>query len=354
MDAVVEHWKNSSHNIYERLKAVGGDIVVEPKGQASRPSNATSNANNNSDRQSRPAKGNKMAAGETVDDDEEEGTDSVLNGVIGDFERALKRRGRCILLAVCRGKISEGIDFRDSKARIVIITGIPYAPHMDPYVVLKRQYLDENVSASNASIGMQPHTDAGVRQGEGVLALPASINKNGPTQKTDANMYRSSSDVYGSTSSSSSNQRNATVGANGVINVRIPALSALRAPERKTAGNLPSYGGTGDTSIHTNAGLCPTPIEEISNPQMPPPVLSTITDTTQHTTAQTTTDATSDNATGALENGSSMQPQSTAVRTVHADISGPKLTGQGWYNQNASRAVNQVCTKGMYSYMYNM
>ncbi len=31
-----------------------------------------------------------------------------------------------VLLAVCRGRISEGLDFSDNAARMVIIVGIPY------------------------------------------------------------------------------------------------------------------------------------------------------------------------------------------------------------------------------------
>lgn len=31
-----------------------------------------------------------------------------------------------ILMAVCRGKISEGLDFSDNSARAVLIVGIPY------------------------------------------------------------------------------------------------------------------------------------------------------------------------------------------------------------------------------------
>jgi hypothetical protein len=42
-----------------------------------------------------------------------------------------------------RGKVSEGIDFKDEKGRVVIITGLPFAPHKDPWVELKKQYLDE-------------------------------------------------------------------------------------------------------------------------------------------------------------------------------------------------------------------
>lgn len=37
-----------------------------------------------------------------------------------------------MLLGVCRGKVSEGIDFTDKAGRAVILTGIPYAVKTDP------------------------------------------------------------------------------------------------------------------------------------------------------------------------------------------------------------------------------
>uniref|UniRef100_A0A8D2ZMX8 Regulator of telomere elongation helicase 1 n=1 Tax=Scophthalmus maximus TaxID=52904 RepID=A0A8D2ZMX8_SCOMX len=45
--------------------------------------------------------------------------------------------------AVCRGKVSEGLDFADNFGRGVIITGLPFPPRMDPRVILKMQFLDE-------------------------------------------------------------------------------------------------------------------------------------------------------------------------------------------------------------------
>lgn len=45
--------------------------------------------------------------------------------------------------AVCRGKVSEGIDFADKACRGVILTGIPYAGAKDPLVHHKRLYLDK-------------------------------------------------------------------------------------------------------------------------------------------------------------------------------------------------------------------
>ena len=39
-----------------------------------------------------------------------------------------------VLMAVCRGKVSEGIDFADRDARAVVITGIPFPAFKDPKV----------------------------------------------------------------------------------------------------------------------------------------------------------------------------------------------------------------------------
>lgn len=47
-----------------------------------------------------------------------------------------------IFIGVCRGKISEGLDFADHNGRAVIITGLPYPPLKDPKVILKREYLN--------------------------------------------------------------------------------------------------------------------------------------------------------------------------------------------------------------------
>ncbi|XP_023240992.1 regulator of telomere elongation helicase 1 homolog isoform X2 [Centruroides sculpturatus] len=48
-----------------------------------------------------------------------------------------------ILFAVCRGKVSEGLDFSDKNARAVFITGLPFPPCQDPRVKLKMSYLNE-------------------------------------------------------------------------------------------------------------------------------------------------------------------------------------------------------------------
>jgi regulator of telomere elongation helicase 1 len=56
-----------------------------------------------------------------------------------------------ILLAVCRGKVSEGIDFSDAYGRAVIMAGIPYPAAFDPKVTLKREYMNERVKLQKAA-----------------------------------------------------------------------------------------------------------------------------------------------------------------------------------------------------------
>lgn len=54
-----------------------------------------------------------------------------------------------IFMAVCRGKLSEGIDLADDYCRAVIMIGLPYPARYDPKVILKQQYLNENNSKLN-------------------------------------------------------------------------------------------------------------------------------------------------------------------------------------------------------------
>lgn len=58
-----------------------------------------------------------------------------------------------ILFAVCRGKISEGIDFSDEYGRCVIITGLPYPSLYEPKVRLKRELCDKKQRRLGTGIG---------------------------------------------------------------------------------------------------------------------------------------------------------------------------------------------------------
>ncbi|XP_035889487.1 Fanconi anemia group J protein isoform X1 [Phyllostomus discolor] len=60
---------------------------------------------------------------------------------------AIKHKGEkdgALLVAVCRGKVSEGLDFSDDNARAVITIGIPFPNVKDLQVELKRQYNDQH------------------------------------------------------------------------------------------------------------------------------------------------------------------------------------------------------------------
>ncbi|XP_063002857.1 Fanconi anemia group J protein [Elgaria multicarinata webbii] len=52
-----------------------------------------------------------------------------------------------LLIAVCRGKVSEGLDFSDDNARVVITIGIPFPNVKDLQVELKRKYNDQHSKA---------------------------------------------------------------------------------------------------------------------------------------------------------------------------------------------------------------
>lgn len=54
-----------------------------------------------------------------------------------------------IFMAVCRGKVSEGLDFADANGRAVMITGLPFPPFKDPRIVLKKKYLQDNRTREN-------------------------------------------------------------------------------------------------------------------------------------------------------------------------------------------------------------
>jgi regulator of telomere elongation helicase 1 len=52
-------------------------------------------------------------------------------------------RNGAVFFAVCRGKVSEGLDFADRNGRAVVVVGLPYPNLRDPRVRLKRQFLDQ-------------------------------------------------------------------------------------------------------------------------------------------------------------------------------------------------------------------
>lgn len=69
------------------------------------------------------------------------GAKHVKNGVTKNSSHE-STKGGAAFLAVCRGKVSEGIDFSDENARVVVIVGIPFPNINDVQVKLKKRYND--------------------------------------------------------------------------------------------------------------------------------------------------------------------------------------------------------------------
>jgi regulator of telomere elongation helicase 1 len=74
-----------------------------------------------------------------------------LPDAISEFQRflGLPKSPGCVLMGVCRGKISEGIDFANEQSRAVIITGLPFPPSFDPKVKMKQEYLNRAKATSS-------------------------------------------------------------------------------------------------------------------------------------------------------------------------------------------------------------
>ncbi|XP_059635149.1 uncharacterized protein LOC132277322 isoform X2 [Cornus florida] len=65
----------------------------------------------------------------------------------------ISKKEGAAFLAVCRGKVSEGIDFSDENARVVIIVGIPFPNIHDIQVAQKKKYNDMYKSSKNLLSG---------------------------------------------------------------------------------------------------------------------------------------------------------------------------------------------------------
>eukprot|EP00892_Ulva_mutabilis_P011430 jgi/Ulvmu1/865/UM100_0016.1 len=64
--------------------------------------------------------------------------------VIERYRQAVaERESGAMLLAVCQGRVSEGIDFSDDEGRAVVVAGIPFPPAKDARVLCKKQVIDD-------------------------------------------------------------------------------------------------------------------------------------------------------------------------------------------------------------------
>lgn len=59
------------------------------------------------------------------------------------YEAEIRKSKQGVLFAILRGKASEGMNFVNDLARLVIVIGLPYANFTDAKVELKMKYLNE-------------------------------------------------------------------------------------------------------------------------------------------------------------------------------------------------------------------
>jgi len=74
---------------------------------------------------------------------EETGSSENFENMKADYNETIQSGGSCILLAVYRGKMSEGVSFNDDYARGVICIGLPLPNAKDRGVLAKKDYNDE-------------------------------------------------------------------------------------------------------------------------------------------------------------------------------------------------------------------
>ncbi|CAN1836442.1 Regulator of telomere elongation helicase 1 homolog [Linum perenne] len=88
---------------------------------------------------------------------------SLFPSAIEDYMAKLKDTSSsgAVFFAVCRGKVSEGLDFADHAGRAVIITGVPFPMRHDPKVRLKREFLDQQAAFSRGELKSQILTGEG-------------------------------------------------------------------------------------------------------------------------------------------------------------------------------------------------
>ncbi|KGL82705.1 Fanconi anemia group J protein [Tinamus guttatus] len=86
------------------------------------------------------------------------GAKSDFDELLKIYYDAIKCKGGkegALLIAVCRGKVSEGLDFCDDNARAVITIGIPFPNVKDLQVELKRKYNDQHKNKRGLLAGSQ-------------------------------------------------------------------------------------------------------------------------------------------------------------------------------------------------------
>lgn len=74
--------------------------------------------------------------------------------MVQNYETACESEKGALLFGVCRGKLSEGVDFRDATARAVILVGIPF-PHIGDVVVHRKRMWNDRVRKMDSTSKLQ-------------------------------------------------------------------------------------------------------------------------------------------------------------------------------------------------------
>jgi Fanconi anemia group J protein len=67
---------------------------------------------------------------------------SALEDALKRYRGAIEEKSGAIFMSVCRGRVSEGLDFADDNGRGVVVVGVPYPNVKDLQVQLKRSHND--------------------------------------------------------------------------------------------------------------------------------------------------------------------------------------------------------------------
>ena len=80
------------------------------------------------------------------------GGSEALKKTMNQYYRGIRDGAGGLFFAVCRGKVSEGLDFSDQNARGVVVVGIPYPNLVDSKVNAKKEYNDCRARSVEGSV----------------------------------------------------------------------------------------------------------------------------------------------------------------------------------------------------------
>jgi Rad3-related DNA helicase len=113
---------------------------------------------------------------------------------------------KAIMIGVCRGKVSEGINFSDHYARSVIVVGIPFPSITDLKITLKKKYQDNKCS-----------DEINKNLENGIFGISSTTCSSTPMKGTNSNYNRT---PYSTSSSSATpSVSNLQVGSSSTINI---------------------------------------------------------------------------------------------------------------------------------------